>query len=92
MTTSSPCVKRPSARRLDVELFLKQCSHPQLATLLHGVQRRLGSPDERIGDVDCAQMIVHQINNLLTVERVNTILRQLDDPDQPPGTGLGPTG
>jgi len=70
---------------MEIELFLKQCSRPQLETLLRTVQLRLGSPDERVGDVDCAQMIAHQINNVLTVQRVNELLRQLDETENLPG-------
>jgi hypothetical protein len=90
VTAPSPCSERPGARRHDIEVFLKQCSLLQLESLLRCVQGRLGSPDERIGDVDCAQMIAHQINNVLTVERVNTLLRQLDAPLQSPDPGHGP--
>ncbi|HWA24589.1 MAG TPA: hypothetical protein VG734_02865 [Lacunisphaera sp.] len=84
MILQSPCVERPGPNRVDVELFLKQCDQPRLETLLRTVQQRLGSPAERLGDVDCAQMIVHQMNNLLTVRRVNEIMRQLDESGYPP--------
>jgi hypothetical protein len=82
--TSYPlCSDRPEATRADIELFLKQCSQTQLETKLRAVQQRLGSPDERPGDLDCAQMIGHQLNNVLTIQRVNEILRQLDELEQP---------
>ena len=72
-----------------MELFLKQCSQPQLETMLRAIQLRLGSPGEHPGDLDCAQMIAHQINNLRTVERVNEILRHLDEADDPPDLPIG---
>jgi len=69
---------------VDAELFIKQCSQPQLEAMLRAIQSRLGSPEERLGDVDWAQLIGHQINNLLTVRRVSELLRQLDEDDHPP--------
>jgi hypothetical protein len=84
MILQSPCAERPGPNRVDVELFLKQCSQPHLETLLRTVQLRLGSPEERLGDVDCAQMIVHQMNNRLTAQRVDDIMRQLDEAGFPP--------
>jgi len=83
--TSYPlCSDRPNASRADIELFLKQCSLAQLETKLRAIQQRLGTPDERPGDLDCAQMIGHQINNHLTVQRVNELLRQLDEAESFP--------
>jgi len=83
--TSYPlCSDRPNASRADIELFLKQCSLAQLETKLRAIQQRLGTPDERPGDLDCAQMIAHQINNHLTVQRVNELLRQLDEAESFP--------
>ena len=84
MTSYPLCSDRPNASRADIELFLKQCSLAQLETKLRAIQQRLGTPDERPGDLDCAQMIGHQINNHLTVQRVNELLRQLDEAESFP--------
>jgi len=81
------CADRPNDSRADIELFLKQCTQAQLETKLRTIQLRLGSPAERPGDLDCAQLIAHQLNNLLTVQRVNEILRQLDEADRVSGLG-----
>ena len=58
--------------------------------MLRIVQWRLGALDECPGDVYCAQMIAHQLNNVRTVQRVDEILRQLDEaenfPDARDGT------
>jgi hypothetical protein len=85
VTTQNPCSDRPGATRADIELLLKQSSQAQLEAKLRAIQRRLGSPDERPGDIDCAQLIVHQLNNILTVQRANELLRQLDGMENPPG-------
>lgn len=84
MILQSPCVQRPGPNRVDVELFLKQCDQSRLETLLRTVQQRLGSPEERLGDVECAQLIVHQMNNRLTAQRADDIMRQLDAAGFPP--------
>jgi hypothetical protein len=52
--------------------------------MLRTIQARLGTPDERLGDMDFVQMIAHQINNLLTARRIEEALRQLDQRPNPP--------
>ena len=79
--TSFP--ENPGLTRAELERFIHQCSQAQLEALLQAIELRLGSPDERMGDVDCAQLIVHRLNNLLTIQRAEEILRELDE--LPPG-------
>jgi hypothetical protein len=51
--------------------------------MLRVVQARLGTADERLGDLDFVQMIAHQINNVLTARRIEETLRLLDQPPDP---------
>jgi hypothetical protein len=83
VTASTPFQERPGLTRAELETCLRQCSQAQLEAMLQAIQLRLGSPDERMGDVDCAQLIVHRLNNLLTIQRAEEILRELDE--LPPG-------
>lgn len=83
VTASIPFPERPGLTRAELEPFLRQCTQAELEALLHAIQLRLGSPEERLGDVDCAQLIVHRLNNLLTIQRAEEILRELDE--LPPG-------
>ena len=80
MTAPHPCSDRPGITRAAIELSLKQCTLPQLEAKLRAVQLRLGTPAECLGDLECAQMIAHQINNVLTALRLTETLRRLDQP------------
>ncbi len=77
---SSPplCYEHPGASRDDIEALLKTFTRPQLEAKLRTVQLRLGSPHERPGDMDCAQLIAHQLNNVLTGEKAGEFIRDLD--------------
>ena len=46
--------------------------------MLRVIQLRLGTPDECLGDMDYAQLIAHQLNNVLTAQRIAEALRRLD--------------
>jgi hypothetical protein len=48
--------------------------------MLRVIQLRLGTPDERLGDMDYAQVVAHQLNNVLTAQRIEEALRRLDEP------------
>ncbi len=72
------CPDHPGLTRDDIITLLKTFTRSQLQEKLRAVQLRLGSQAERPNDVDCAQLLVHQINNVLTAERVDAMLRQLD--------------
>ena len=79
MTAQYPCSDRPGLTRTEVELSLRSCTLPQLEARLRAVQLRLGTPDEFLGDLECAQIIAHQINNVLTAQRLTETLRRLDE-------------
>lgn len=73
------CPDHPGATRDDIINLLKTFTRPQLEAKLRDVQLRLGTNLERPNDVDCAQLLVHQLNNARTVERAEEILRRLDE-------------
>lgn len=92
MTARPPPLLRPGATRAEIDAFVRQRSLAQLQAQLHVLQRRLGSPDEIPGDVECAQLLAHRINNLLTAIQTGELLRELDEldrlekgPDEPGG-------
>lgn len=86
MSAQLPPFLRPGATRAEIELLLPQCSLVELQAMLQPIQRRLGSSEEIPGDVECAQRIVHQINNVLTALQAEDVLRELDALDRLDGT------
>jgi hypothetical protein len=82
--TTLPCTLRPNPSRAEIERSLKLCDQASLEAMLRVIQARLGTPDERLGDMDFVQMIAHQLNNVLTARRVEEALRQLGQPPPPP--------
>lgn len=81
MTAHPAPFLRPGATRAEVDLLLPAYNRPQLEALLHSIQRRLGSPEEIPGDIECAQLIVHRLNNLIQAEQARELLRELDELD-----------
>ena len=49
-----------------------------LRLLLRALQERLGTPAEQPGDVERARLLGHEINNRVTVVKLNRDLAQLD--------------
>lgn len=74
------CPSHRAIPRAEIEQALKHCNQPTLEAMLRVVQLRLGTPGECLGDLDYAQMIAHQVNNLLTAQRLAEALRRLDEP------------
>jgi hypothetical protein len=52
----------------DFEKYLKQCDEPALIGLLRALQLRLGTAHEAPDDVDRAAAVMHQLNNLRTMQ------------------------
>lgn len=69
---------------MEIERSLKLCNLASLEAMLRVAQARLGTGDERLGDMDFVQLVAHQLNNVLTARRVAEALRQLDEPPGPP--------
>lgn len=79
MTAELPSPNRSAIPRVEIESALKQCNQSTLEAMLRVIQLRLGTPAECLGDMDYAQMIAHQINNVLTVQKIEETLRRLDE-------------
>jgi len=56
--------------------------------MLRVAQLRLGTPEERLGDMDFVQMVAHQLNNVLTARRIAEALLRLDSPPGAPGGAI----